>query len=308
MDYVADLDDLIRQLPRAAASWLVGHSMGGSVCSTTSAPGPIGRFALALFRGPGAGRPDRPRRPDPHRGVDRRLAGRAVQGPADGVARRGSTTRLRPVNDDKLGEGPRAPARRGRDPTGSTAAWCGKHDPLAHDVRSVPVPAPDRDQVLAADRVPRADRRRRGQPAHAARRRARPAPGALRPSIATSVIEGAGHMIPRHQPARVAELILELAGVSSPGGGPRRRCGHRPGPSRSRARHRAPPGRTPAQPRVAIAAWIRKVRAGRDPAVQLRERPAEQVTDERRGEERPGHGAPGAGQRAAVGQLQPRPR
>jgi pimeloyl-ACP methyl ester carboxylesterase len=205
MDYVADLDDVIRQLARRRVV-LVGHSMGGSICSYHAGTRPERPTALALLEG--LGPVDLTDHDGPTRTaawIDAWRVARSRPRPMASLDE--AVGRLR-RNDDKLGEArARQLAEVGTRPADGGLVW--KHDPLHMTFGPYPfrlqtaikywqriacpvliIDGADSRLTLPADE--RARRR-----AHFAHHR-------------HAVIEGAGHMIPRHQPARVAELVLEL--------------------------------------------------------------------------------------------------
>jgi pimeloyl-ACP methyl ester carboxylesterase len=210
MDYVADLDDVIAQLARRRVV-LVGHSMGGSVSSYYAGTRPARLAGLVLLEG--LGPPDMAALDGPTRAamwIDAWRTARAKGSPMSSID---EAVRRLMKHDDRLDE---ALARRlaevGTRPVEGGVAW--KHDPLHRTFgpyayrlevairywQRITCPVviadgADSDLTLPADEL--------------ARRRAQFA------DHRHVVIEGAGHMILRHQPARVAELILGLAGGSA---------------------------------------------------------------------------------------------
>ncbi len=206
-DYVADLDDVIRQLARPRVV-LVGHSMGGSVAGYLAGTRPARIARLVLVEG--LGPPDMSGMIGPTRTAmwidawhKARAAAPRVMPSLDDAARR-----LR--RSDELLEEPlaRRLAELGTRAVPGGYAW--KHDPLHLTAGPYPyrldvarahwerVTAP----VLAVDgarsklNLPEAER---------AARRA----GFAR--CRHLVIEDAGHAVQRHQPARLAEAILAHA-------------------------------------------------------------------------------------------------
>jgi pimeloyl-ACP methyl ester carboxylesterase len=209
LDYIADLDDVIAQTARRHVV-LVGHSMGGMICGYYAGTRPERLAALCVIEG--LGPPD--------------LEG--VEGPArtslwldawkTAMPRRGHTkplasyaeaaARLR-KNDPRLDEETAlflAEAGTRAHPDG--LRW--KHDPLHYT--SGPYPfrvavaakywARVSSPVLVVDgeastlNLPIAER--------AARR-------AHFPQHTHVIVPDAGHAVPRHQPAAVADLLLGLA-------------------------------------------------------------------------------------------------
>ncbi|HEX3764545.1 MAG TPA: alpha/beta hydrolase [Kofleriaceae bacterium] len=209
MDYVADLDDVIRQLARPRVV-LVGHSMGGGVCSYYTGTRPERPAALALLEGLGPADltdVDGPTRTAAW--IDAWRAARSQLRPVRTMASLDEAVRRLRRNDDRLDEArARQLAELGTRAVDGGLVW--KHDPLHMTFGPYPfrlataikywqriacpvliIDGADSKLTLPADE--RARRR-----AHFAGHR-------------HVVIDGAGHMIPRHQPARVAELLLELA-------------------------------------------------------------------------------------------------
>lgn len=206
MDYVADLDDVIAQLARRRVV-LVGHSMGGSVSSYYAGTRPERPSALALLEG--LGPPDMAELDGPRRSLAWIEAWRTARAKASPMASIDEAVRRLQSHDDRLDD---ALARRlaeiGTRPVEGGVVW--KHDPLHRTFG----PYPFRLQVAikywqritcpvlivdGADsrlNLPTEERsaRRRWFAHHR-----------------HVVVAGAGHAIARHQPARVAELILELA-------------------------------------------------------------------------------------------------
>jgi pimeloyl-ACP methyl ester carboxylesterase len=206
MDYLADLDDVIARLARRRVV-LVGHSMGGSVCSYYAGTRPARPAGLALLEG--LGPPDLSELDGPSRAsawIDAWRTARARPAP---MASLDEAARRLKKHDDRLDA---AQARRfaeaGTRAVDGGVVW--KHDPLHRTFGPYPFRLPVAIKywqriacpVLVVDgadsrlNLPAAERAARRQ--WFARHR-------------HVVVDGAGHAIPRHQPARVAELILELA-------------------------------------------------------------------------------------------------
>lgn len=206
MDYLADVDDVIGKLARARAV-LVGHSMGGSISAYYAGMRPDRLTALALLEG--IGLPDMSSLDGPSRTagwIEAWRTARAKVRPMASIEE--AMSRLR-RHDAKLDD---AQARRiaelGTRRIESGLVW--KHDPLHMtagpytfrlDVaikywQRVTCPVLIIDGADSQFRLPDEER---------ARRRA------LFVHHRHVVVDHAGHAIPRHQPARVAELILGLA-------------------------------------------------------------------------------------------------
>jgi pimeloyl-ACP methyl ester carboxylesterase len=210
MDYVADLDDVIAQLARRRVV-LVGHSMGGSVSSYYAGARPARLTGLALLEG--LGPPDMAALDGPTRAAMWIDAWRTARAKVSPMASFDEAVRRLMKHDDRLEEGlARRLAEAGTRPVDGGVAW--KHDPLHRTFgpyayrlevairywQRITCPVviadgADSDLTLPADEL--------------ARRRVQFA------NHRHVVIGGAGHMILRHQPARVAELILGLAGGSA---------------------------------------------------------------------------------------------
>jgi pimeloyl-ACP methyl ester carboxylesterase len=203
LDYVADLDDVIRQRARPRVV-LVGHSMGGSVASYHAGTRPERIAALALIEG--LGPPDMAGSEGPSRTamwIDSWGAARGKVRPMPSLE--DAVRRLRRA-DDLLDETlARELAEAGTRSVPGGLVW--KHDPLhatmgpyAYRVDvarrywervTCPVLCIDgaRSKLNLSDDE-RATRR------------------ACFANVRHLVIEGAGHGVHRHQPARLAEAIL----------------------------------------------------------------------------------------------------
>lgn len=206
LDYVADLDEVIARLagPRLV---VVGHSMGGSVASYWTGTRPARAAALALLEG--LGPPDQ---------SDAELTGRTAQWidawrkargrakPMSSVA--DAAARLR-KHDPLLGEAlANKLAAAGTRTTDAGLVW--KHDPLhltmgpypfrrdhaAQYWRRIACPVLIVDGAQTMMNLPDAERAARR--AHFANHR-------------HVTLPGAAHMMQRHQPAALANLLLELA-------------------------------------------------------------------------------------------------
>lgn len=206
MDYVADLDDLIARTARLQLV-LVGHSMGGSACGYYAGTRPERLAALALIEG--LGPPDMSAYDGPTRTamwIDAWKKGRGAPKPMasldDAVARL--------QKRDHLLDAARARdlAAHGTRAVEGGYAW--KHDPLhmtfgpyAYRLETAikywqrvtcPVLIVDGDESRL--NLPIAEREARR--AHFAHHR-------------HVTVPGAGHAVQRHQPAALAELLIELA-------------------------------------------------------------------------------------------------
>ncbi len=205
MDYVADLDDLIRQLARTRVI-LVGHSMGGSVSGYYAGTRPERLTALALIEG--LGPPDMAGLEGPTRTalwIDNWRGARGKVKPMASLE--DAIARLR-KHDHRLDEDlARELAVHGTRQVEGGLVF--KHDPLhmtmgpyAYRVETAikywqRVTCP----VLIVDGEE--SRLNLPLPERAARR-------AHFSSNRHVVVPDAGHAVPRHQPAVTAELLLEL--------------------------------------------------------------------------------------------------
>ena len=206
MDYVADLDDVVAQLARRRVV-LAGHSMGGSVSAYFAGTWPDRLAALALFEG--LGPPDMSSVDGPERTAAWVAAWRAARGAARPMASLDEAVRRLRRHDDRLDETrARRLAELGTRAVSGGVVW--KHDPLhltfgpypfrldaaVRYWRRITCPALVVDGADSRLNLPLDERARRR--AHLAHHR-------------HVVVDDAGHAIPRHQPARVAELLVELA-------------------------------------------------------------------------------------------------
>lgn len=210
LDYVADLDDVIRQLARPRVV-LVGHSMGGTVAGYYAGTRPERLAALALIEG--LGPPDLAGSDGPTRTAGWIDGWRSARDKGRVMASRDEAARRLRRNDEFLDEPfARLLAEVGTREVAGGVTW--KHDPLHMTWGPYPfrldtarrywerVTCP----VLAIDgaqtqlNLPEAER--------AVRR-------ACFRDLRHVVIDGAGHAVQRAQPARVAELVLELGAVAT---------------------------------------------------------------------------------------------
>jgi pimeloyl-ACP methyl ester carboxylesterase len=208
MDYVADLDDVIGQLARRRVV-LVGHSMGGSVSGYYAGMRPERIAALAPALLEGLGPQDMATADGPTRTAGWIEAWKTARDKARPMASIEEAARRLQKHDDRLDD---ARARRlaevGTRVEGGALVW--KHDPLHRTIGPYPfriemamkywqrITCP----VLIIDG---ADSRMTLPVDERTRRRAQFA------NHRHVVVADSGHAIPRHQPARVAELLLELA-------------------------------------------------------------------------------------------------
>ena len=208
MDYVADLDDVIRQ--RATGKLVVvGHSMGGSVCSYWAGCRPEKLAALVLVEGLGPS--DMMGGEGPTRTVVWLDVWRGARDPAKQKVMASlddAAARLK-KHDDRVGD---ALARRladfGTKPHAGGFVW--KHDPLhgtfgpyAYRLETAKkywarITCP----VLAIDGAQ--SKLNLSLDERAARR-------AVFPNIQHLVIDQAGHAVQRHQPKQLADAILALS-------------------------------------------------------------------------------------------------
>ncbi len=208
MDYVADLDDVIRQLARSRVV-LVGHSMGGSVCGYYAGIRPERLAALVLVEG--LGPPDLMGGEGPTRSaawIDGWRAAR--EKPVKVMPSLDDAVRRLRRHDDRLDE-PLAQKLAALGTRAVPGGYQWKHDPLhgtfgpyAYRLETArrywervtcPVLAIDgaQSKLNLAD-AERASRR------------------ASFTNIRHLVIEDAGHAVQRHQPAALAAAILAHAG------------------------------------------------------------------------------------------------
>ena len=205
MDYVADLDDVIAQLARPRVV-LVGHSMGGTVCGYYAGARPTRLTALALLEG--LGPPDRGELDGPDRTAAWIDAWRIARTPRRPMASIDEAVRRLRKNDPRLDEvAARQVAEAGTRPVEGGVVW--KHDPLhrtagPYGFRLEPTIRAWKRIACPTLLVDGADSELNLPADERARRRAHFA------DHRHVVVADAGHAIPRHQPARVAALILEI--------------------------------------------------------------------------------------------------
>lgn len=208
-DYVADLDDVIAQLVRGRLV-LVGHSMGGSVSGYWAGTRPDRLAGLALLEG--LGPPDMAGLDGPTRTqlwIDGWKAARAKHKVLSSVD--AAAAKLR-AKDPRLSAAlARELAEHGTRAVTGGVVW--KHDPVHLTMGPYPyrldtaikywtrITCPVLIVDGADSELNLPDAERAARRAHFAHHR-------------HAVLDGAGHAIARHQPARLAELLLELRPAS----------------------------------------------------------------------------------------------
>jgi pimeloyl-ACP methyl ester carboxylesterase len=205
MDYVADLDDVIRQLARTRVI-VVGHSMGGGVVAYWAGARPERAAGVALLEG--LGPPDESAvdvAPRTARWIDGWRTARREFKPMASIEI--AAARLR-KNDPLLAE-PLALrlAEHGTKPVDGGLVW--KHDPLHRTQGPYPFRRDLAAQFWRAIACPvlvvdGAESRLNLSEAERATRRAE-----LR-DVRHVTVPGAGHMMMRHQPVAIAGLVREL--------------------------------------------------------------------------------------------------
>lgn len=215
-DYLPDLDEVITRYARTRLV-LVGHSMGGSVCSYWAGMRPERLSALALLEG--LGPPDQSQSDLPARTASWIKSWREIRNQEKGMASiADAAARLRKY-DPMLAEplALRLAEHGTRDAGDGRRVW--KRDPLHMSMGPYPYRRDAAAQfwnkitcpVLVVDAAQ--SQLNLPEPERAERR-------ALFASCRHETIDGAGHMMQRHQPAKLAQLLLELLCYSvTPGGG-----------------------------------------------------------------------------------------
>ncbi len=205
LDYVADLDDVIRQRARTRVV-LVGHSMGGSISGYYAGTRPERLAGLALLEG--LGPPDQSATDGPSRTAAWIESWRAARGKQKVLPDLDEAVRRLRRNDELLDPAlARRLAEAGTRPVEGGLAW--KHDPLhvsmgpyAYRLETAKrywqrITCP----VLCVDGA--RSRLNLPEPERAARR-------ASFANVRHLILDEAGHALQRHQPAKLAEAVLAL--------------------------------------------------------------------------------------------------
>ena len=208
MDYVADLDDVVAQSVTGELV-LVGHSMGGSVCSYWAGTRPDKLHRLALLEG--LGPPDMANMDGPTRTAMWIDAWKAARGKQKALPSLDVAVQKMMEKDPLLPEAiARQLAEVGTRTVPGGFTW--RHDPLHMTMGPYPYrldtairywtritcPVLIVDGEASKLNLPIAERAARR--AHFANHR-------------HATVPGAGHALQRHQPAAVAELVLSLLGA-----------------------------------------------------------------------------------------------
>jgi pimeloyl-ACP methyl ester carboxylesterase len=205
-DYVADLDDVVRQLARKRLV-LVGHSMGGSISTYWAGTRPERLSALALLEG--LGPPDLTGSDGPSRTAVWIDAWRGARGKEEKVMPTiDDVVRRMMRHDERLDA---ALARRIAE-VGTRAVTGGfvwKLDPLHNTMGPYPYRLDNAKKYWERIKCPvvcldgAQSKLNLGDAERAARR-------AAFADCVHVMVDGAGHALQRHQPARVTEAILSL--------------------------------------------------------------------------------------------------
>ena len=207
LDYVADLDEVIARLARGRVV-VVGHSMGGGVASYWAASRPGRAAALALLEG--LGPPDQSESDLPARTAHWIDTWKTARDHTRTIASLDQAAARLRKHDPLLGEelARRLAAEGTREAEAGGLVW--KHDPLhltmgpypfrrdhaARYWRAIACPVLVVDGELSAPTLP-ADER-------AARR-------AAIPRHTHVTLPGAAHMMQRHRPAELAQVLVDFA-------------------------------------------------------------------------------------------------
>jgi pimeloyl-ACP methyl ester carboxylesterase len=206
MDYVPDLDDVIRQLARPRMV-LVGHSMGGSIASYWAGTRPDRLAGLVLLEG--LGPPDQPTADGPTRTAMWIESWRGARTREKVMPTIDDAVRRLRRHDELLDE----PTARRLAEVGTRAvaggfAW--KLDPMHYTMGPYPYRLDTAKRYWERVKCPvlcldGANSKLNLSDAERAARRATFA------NVTHEMIPDAGHALQRHQPARVADAILALA-------------------------------------------------------------------------------------------------
>ncbi|MBX3159970.1 MAG: alpha/beta hydrolase [Deltaproteobacteria bacterium] len=205
LDYVADLDDVIRQLARPRVT-LVGHSMGGSVSGYYAGVRPERLTALALLEG--LGPPDMAGTDGPTRTVAWIDAWRGARDKVRPMPSLDEAVRRLRKNDELLGEDlARRIAAAGTREVFGGLVW--KHDPLHTTFGPYPFRVDSARRYWERVTCPTliVDGAQSRLNLHEAERAAR---RACFPNARHLVLDQAGHALQRHQPAKLAAAIFSL--------------------------------------------------------------------------------------------------
>lgn len=208
LDYVADLEDLIGQVGRSRVS-LVGHSMGGSICAYYAGTYPerIDRLAMLEGLGPPESGDSLPGRVKTWIDAWRRVRDRQ---PRSYASIEEAALRLR-KNDSLLDEGLAMELAEHGTREGEDGLRRFKHDPLHTTTAPMPYRAAVAAEfwraidcpVLLIDGSESVFRHAVGEFDKRA---------ACIANHRRVTIDGAGHMMQRHQPERVAAALLDFLG------------------------------------------------------------------------------------------------
>jgi pimeloyl-ACP methyl ester carboxylesterase len=205
-DYVADLDEVIERTTRKRLI-VVGHSMGGSICSYWAGMRPQRLHALALLEG--LGPPDQSEVELPGRTALWIESWRKARGKQKTMASVDEAAARLRKHDSVLGEdlAKRLAAAGTREVDGGLT-W--KHDPLHITMGPYPFRREQAAQFWKRITCPTlivdggATMLNLPEPERAVRR-------AFFPNHRHIVVPGVGHMMQRHDPDAIAKLLLELA-------------------------------------------------------------------------------------------------
>jgi pimeloyl-ACP methyl ester carboxylesterase len=204
MDYVADLDDVVRQLARPRVV-LVGHSMGGSISGYYVGTRPERVAALVLVEG--LGPPDLAGTDGPARTAAWIDSWRGARNRSKTMPSLDEAVRRLRRNDELLDEPlARRLAEAGTKPVDGGLAW--KHDPVHVTFGPYPYRLETARRYWQAITCPvlcidgAKSRLNLPEPERAARR-------ASFANVRHALFADSGHAVQRHEPAHLAEAILE---------------------------------------------------------------------------------------------------